>query len=195
MNWSENKTKFYFIIIAVLIIVILLQKCGGGGGKVTSQNDTIKIVDTTYSTIVQKVPTYVPQWHTKIKYVHDTTKTIDTAYVIGDYYSTYYYPDSLITDTLCFYINDSISENKIKSRNLKYVLSLPTIHEKDIVVKNKNEFYVGLGLVGGKNGINFFGPELMLRTKKKQVYGLGVGIDGNLQPNLSLRTYWKIGKK
>ena len=78
---------------------------------------------------------------------------------------------------------------------LKYILSLPTVHEKDIVVKNKNEFYVGLGLVGSKNGINFFGPELMLRTKKKQVYGLGVGIDGNLQPNLSLRTYWKIGKK
>ena len=63
------------------------------------------------------------------------------------------------------------------------------------MIKNKNEFYVGLGLVGSKNGINFFGPELMLRTKKKQVYGLGVGIDGNLQPNLSLRTYWKIGKK
>ena len=82
MNWSENKTKFYFIIIVVLIIVILLQKCGGGGGKVTSQNDTIKIVDTTYSTIVQKVPTYVPQWHTRIEYVHDTTKTRDTAYVI-----------------------------------------------------------------------------------------------------------------
>jgi hypothetical protein len=63
------------------------------------------------------------------------------------------------------------------------------------VIINKNEFYYGLGLVGSKTGINFFGPELLLRTKKKSVYGLGVGIDGDFQPNLSLRIYWKIGKK
>lgn len=194
MNWSENKTKFYFIIIAVLIIVILLQKCGGGG-KGTTQHDTIRTVDTSYITITKEIPTYIPKWKTRTEYIHDTTKIIDTAYVIGDYYSTYFYSDSLITDTLCFYINDSISENKIKSRDLKYILSLPTIHIHDVIIQKKNEFYVGLGLVGSKNGINFFGPELMLRTKKKQVYGLGIGVDGNLQPNLSLRTYWKIGKK
>jgi hypothetical protein len=194
MNWSENKSKFYFIIILILIIVILLQTCGGGG-KGTSKNDTIRTVDTSYITITKEIPTYIPKWKTRIEYIHDTTKIIDTAYVIGDYYSTYFYSDSLITDTLRLYIKDSISENKIKSRNLKYKLIFPTITVTNTVIKNKNEFYVGLGLVGSKNGINFFGPELMLRTKKKQVYGLGIGVDGNLQPNLSLRTYWKIGKK
>ena len=64
-----------------------------------------------------------------------------------------------------------------------------------VVIQKKNEFYIGLGLVGSKTGISFFGPELLLRTKSQNVYGVGIGVDGNLQPNLSLRTYWKIGKK
>lgn len=195
MNWSENKNKFYFLIIVTLIIVILLQKSCGGGKVTVPENDTITVTDTSYATIIEYVPTYVPKWNTKIKYIHDTTIKIDTSYVIGDYYSTYYYEDSLKTDTLNFHIGDSITQNKIKVRNIKYTLKFPTVTVTNTVIKNKNEFYIGFGLVGSKTGINFFGPELILRTKKKQVYGLGIGVDGNLQPNLSLRTYWKIGKK
>ena len=76
MNWSENKTKFYFFIIIILIIVILLQKCGGGSGgtKFTNHNDTIRTVDTVYITITKEIPTYVPKWHNKTKYIYDTTK-------------------------------------------------------------------------------------------------------------------------
>jgi len=195
MNWSENKSKFYFLIIVILIIVLLLQKSCGGGKVVVPKNDTITVTDTSYATITKYVPTYVPKWSVKKEYVHDTTKLIDTAYVVGDYYSTYFYTDSLISDTLHLYVNDSISQNKIQSRSLKYTLKFPTVTVTNTVIKNKNEFYIGLGLVGSKTGINFFGPELLLRTKKKSVYGLGVGIDGNLQPNISLRIYWKIGKK
>ena len=195
MNWSENKSKFYFLIIVTLIIIILLQKSCSGGKVTVPENDTITVTDTSYATITEYIPTYVPKWNTKIKYIHDTTVKIDTSYVIGDYYSTYFYTDSLISDTLHFYINDSISQNKVQSRSLKYALKFPTVTTTNTVIKNKNEFYAGLGLVGSSTGINFFGPELLLRTKKKQVYGLGIGVDGNLQPNLSLRVYWKIGKK
>jgi len=192
-----NQNKFYLIIIGVLIVVLLMQKCGGGCNfvPVLPPPITIRTIDTVYTVVTKDIPVYVPKWKTHIKYVHDTTRIVDTAYVIGDYYSTYFYQDSLINDTLCFYINDSISENKIKSRDLKYVMSFPTIKITDVVIQNKNEYYVGLGLIGNQKGINYFGPEFLLRTKKKDVYGIGVGIDGNLQPNLSLRTYWKIGKK
>jgi len=192
-----NQNRFYLIIIGVLIIVLLMQKCGGGCNlvPVLPPPITIRTVDTVYTVVTKNIPTYIPKWRTHTKYVHDTTEIVDTAYVIGDYYSTYFYQDSLINDTLCFYINDSISENKIKSRDLKYVMSFPTIKIHDVVIQNKNEYYIGLGLIGNQKGIGYFGPEFLLRTKKKDVYGIGVGLDGNLQPNLSLRTYWKIGKK
>ena len=117
--------KFYFIIIIILIIIILLQKCGGELDKGNRNiHDTITTIDTTYATIVKEIPKYIPKWDTKIEYIHDTTKVIDTTYVIGDYYSTYIYKDSLITDTLKLYINDSISQNKIKIRDIKYKLTL-----------------------------------------------------------------------
>lgn len=192
-----NQNKFYLIIIGVLTVILLMQKCGGGCNfiPVLPPPITIRTVDTVYTVITKEIPTYVPKWRTHIKYVHDTTETVDTTYVIGDYYSTYFYQDSLINDTLCFYINDSITENKIKSRDLKYVMLFPTIKIHDVVIQNKNEYYIGLGLIGNQKGINYFGPEFLLRTKKKDVYGIGVGVDGNLKPNLSLRTYWKIGKK
>ena len=192
-----NQNRFYLIIIGILIVVLLMQKCGGGCNfiPVLPPPITIRTVDTVYTVVTKEIPTYIPKWKTITKYVHDTTEIVDTAYVIGDYYSTYFYQDSLINDTLCFYINDSISENKIKSRNLKYTMLFPTIKIHDIVIQNKNEYYIGLGLIGNQKGINYFGPELLLRTKKKDVYGIGIGIDGNLKPNLSLRTYWKIGKK
>jgi hypothetical protein len=192
-----NQNRFYWIIIGVLLVILSMQKCGGGCNlvPVLPPAKVIRTIDTVYTVVTKEVPTYVPKWRTHIEYVHDTTKIIDTAYVIGDYYSTYFYQDSLINDTLCFYINDSISENKIKSRDLKYIMSFPTIKITDTVIKDKNEYYVGFGLIGNQKGINYFGPEFLLRTKKKDVYGIGIGIDGNLNPNLSLRTHWKIGKK
>jgi hypothetical protein len=196
MNWSENKNKFYFIIIVILVIVILLQKCGGGKNTTTSpNNDTITTIDTVYHTVIKEVATYIPKYTTKIKYIHDVTSTIDTVFVVNDYNSKYVYNDSLKNDTLSLYINDIIFKNKLLSRNIKYTIKFPTVTINNTVIKNKNEFYTGVGLVGSNTGINYFGPEFLLRTKKKSVYGLGVGINGNLQPNISLRIYWKIGKK
>ena len=196
-NWFlDKKTLLTSIIIGVLIILLLLQRCGNGSHNSTS-NDTIRKIDTTYITITKEKIKYIPKWKKHIEYVdkHDTTQITDTVFIINDYNSTYLYQDSLKTDTLSLYINDSISKNKIQSRNIKYSIKFPTITITNTVIKNKNEYYIGLGLVGGKNGIGFFGPELMLRTKKKNVYGVGVGLDGNLKTNVSLRTYWKIGKK
>ena len=191
------KNKFYFIIIVALIIIILLQKCIGGdlgkGGQNT--HDTITTIDTSYITITKEVPKYIPKWKTKIEYIHDTTKIIDTAYVIGDYYSTYVYQDSLITDTLKLYINDSISQNKIKIRDIKYKIIFPTVTITNNITKRRNEFYYGFNVAGGKFGINSFGPELMLKTKNSAAYGVGFGLNGSLQPVISFKMYWKIGKK
>jgi hypothetical protein len=194
MVWNNIKDKFFLIITAILIIVICLQRCGGG--KVTpSVHDTTVTTKTVYKEVVKEIPKYIIKWTTKTEHIHDTTLKIDTAYVLGDYFSTYYYKDSLKSDTLKLYIYDSVSQNKIKNRSLKYTLTYPTVTINKNIVVDKNEFYIGLGLIGSKTGIGFFGPELLLRTKKKAIYGVGVGINGSFEPQLSLRTYWKIGKK
>jgi hypothetical protein len=35
---------------------------------------------------------------------------------------------------------------------------------------------------------------MVYRNKKRQAYGLGVGVDQNLVPVISIRMYWKLGK-
>lgn len=192
-----NKSNFYLIIIGALAIILLLQKCGNGGGcNPPSQpsQDTVRTVDTVYTTITDTIHTYVPKWKTKIKYVHDTTRVIDTVEVIGDYFSTYIYQDSIITDTLKLHIRDSVTQNKIKARDINYSLTFPTITINNNIIQRKNEYYYGLSLTGKMSGIMCFGPELLLRTKRRDVYGLGVVFDKDLKTNISLRTYWTIGK-
>jgi len=200
MKWVKD--NFLFIIILVLIVIILMQRCGNGIDLANLFNnkpsaDTIIKTDTTFVTITKEIPTYIPKWNTKVEHdiIFDTITKIDTTYVLGDYFATYVYNDTIKKDTITIYINDSIHKNKIKNRNVKYKLLYSTISTTNTIIQNKHEFYVGPKLVGSNKGINFFGPEVLWRTKNKQVYSLGIGIDGNLQPNLSLSTYWKIGKK
>jgi len=196
-----KKEKFYNLIIAVLLIIILfLSTCGKK--PIGNQQIIVSKADTSYAVITKNIITYVPKWKKLIvnDTIHDSIPYlthVDTSNILKDYFNTYVYEDSIKTDTIQFYINDSISQNKIKSRGIKYTLKFPTITKTntEIINKSRNEFYYGIGLVGSKTGINYFGPELLLRTKNKSVYGVGAGIDGNFTPNLSLRAYWKIGKK
>ena len=193
-KFLDTKTIFNYLIIVVLIIVVLLQKCGDGSGVINKGNDTTTVVE--YVTVEKVITQYVPKIKNIIKRdtAFFTNTVIDTQYVISDYYSTKYYNDTIKQDSsLTLYIADSVSENAIKSRDIKYTFTYPII--TNTVIKNKNEFYIGLGLTGSKTGISYFGPELLLRTKKKQVYGVGVGINGSFEPQLSLRTHWKIGLK
>lgn len=195
MKWIKDNFLLVIIII-VLIVIILLQRCGDN--IVTPSSTTvITKTDTIRDTISKETTVYVPKWKTRVEHdvIFDTIIKLDTAYILGDYFSTYVYSDSLKNDTLKLYINDSITQNKIKNRQIKYKMMYASTSSTTTIIKNKNEFYIGVSLVGSNKGINFFGPNLMLRTKKKQVYNLGIGIDGNLQPNLHLSTYWKIGKK
>ena len=34
----------------------------------------------------------------------------------------------------------------------------------------------------------------MLRTKKKQAYGIGIGVNNELKPVGGFKMYWKLGK-
>ena len=42
--------------------------------------------------------------------------------------------------------------------------------------------------------LNYIGGELLWRSKRKRVFGVGLGINQNLQLIGSLRLMWKIGK-
>ena len=183
------------IIVVLIVVIILLRECGGGKEKVDPEIERIVKIETKYDTIVKSVPTYVPEYRTRVitKTIHDTVKlTIDTASILKDYFATYAYADTIKADSIDLVIFDTISQNKIISRGIDYSLIYPTTTITKEKTVNKREFYVGFGLMGNKSQINYIGSEFMLRTKKKQAYGVGIGLNNEFQPVIGFKMYWKI---
>ena len=182
------------IIVVLVVVIILLRECKSGKEPEPEIERIVKI-ETKYDTIVKNIPTYIPEYRTRVvtKTIHDTVKlTIDTASILEDYFATYAYIDTVDADSINLIIFDTISQNKILARNIDYSLIYPTTTITKERVINKREFYVGFGLGGSKSQISYLTGELMFRTKKKQMYGIGLGINSNLEPILGFKMGWKI---
>ena len=150
-----------------------------------------------YITVEKSVPEYVPKWKTRIEIINKIDSfliDVDTSAILTDYYAKYYYNDVQDFDSFKLTILDTVTQNMITGRQIKYTLRYPktTITEKIYI--NKREVYVGLGGVGNSTQLNYVGGELLYKTKNYKIYGFGGGINQNLQPVISARIYWKIGK-
>ena len=181
------------LLVVLVVIIFLMRGCSGtpASTKPRIEQDTI----TEYVTIEKEYPVYVP----KIKYVTkvdiDTFSTpIDTAAILADYYATRTYEDTQVLDSLDLVITDTVSQNQIVGRKIAYNFTYPRKTITETIYINKRELYVGVGVTGNPDQLQYLGGELVYRNKKRQAYGLGVGVDQNLVPVISVRMYWKIGK-
>jgi hypothetical protein len=181
------KIKIEYIIIVLLVAALLLQwTCS----DVKVEGTTITKTEVKWDTIKTETPVYVPKWNTRTEVDIDTfTLPIDTNAILGDYFAIYNYIDTVGTDSVKIVINDSITTNKIASRQVNYKVIYPTITVTKETVINKQQFYYGIGV-----SPQSIGPKVLYKTKNNHVYGLGVDINTNLNPTLELSMYWKFGK-
>lgn len=188
-------TSIQSVAIAVLIIVILLMRACDKQDPV--EPVIITKIETVFDTITKEVPVYKPKYVTKIEYIRDTiidSTPIDTVSILKDYFATYVYQDNQELDSLNLTIIDSVSQNKIFARTIQYDLIYPTTTITKEIYLNQRELYWGIGMQGRTDQLNYVGGELLYRNRKKQAYGLGIGINQDLQPVVSGKLYWKIGK-
>ena len=187
------------IILVLIIVIIFLRQCSGDGGEITPSEPTIITkVETKYDTITKEVTKYVPKIITKIKTEIDTirlTQKIDTVAILEDYFAKYVYEDFQQLDSLNLTIRDTISQNKILSRKIFYDLIYPTTTVTETKYINQREFYVGFGLNGTSKQFNYIGGSILYRTRKKQMFGIGLGLNDQFQPIISTQFLWKLGKK
>jgi hypothetical protein len=114
--------------------------------------------------------------------------------ILSDYYAIKTYEDKQVLDSLSLTITDTISQNQIKSRKISYTFTYPQTTIRETIILNKRELYFGIGATGNQDQLQYLGGEVVFRNKKRQAYGLGVGVDQNLVPVISARMYWKLGK-
>ena len=187
------------LLIVVLVIILLLRSCGGDKDIIStkiSEPTTITKVEIRYDTIKTVVNKYIPKWRDRIVIKTDTIlASIDTLAILKDYYAKYVYSDTLMIDTVGYaIINDTITRNSIFSRNVTTNILIPTITQTNTVYINKSEWYWGLNLTGRSSQINYLGGGLLYKSKNKNIYGLGAGVNQNFQPVISASYYMKIGK-
>ena len=181
------------LIVVLIVVIFLMRSCSGTGTPAEPQIIRDTIVE---SFIIEKTyPIYTP----KVKYITqvdiDTFSTpIDTSAILSDYYAIKTYEDKQVLDSLNLVITDTISQNQIKSRKISYTFTYPRTTIRETIILNKRELYFGIGLTGNQDQLQYLGGEMVFKNKKRQAYGLGVGVDQNLVPVISARMYWKLGK-
>jgi len=174
-----------------------MRACSGGkNGTGVTEPTIITETITKWDTLKIDSLVYIPKWRTKITTIHDTIPAdIDTLSILKDYYAKYFYTDTLSLDSLGnIVINDTISRNSILFREIQPNVLIPTTTVTNTVYINNREFYVGVGLKGRTDQINYLGGELLYKTKNKQVYGVGIGVNQDFQPVLGFSIYWKLSK-
>ena len=181
------------LVVVLVVVIFLMRGCSGTPASTEPRVERDTIVE--YVTIEKEYPVYVP----KVKYVTkvdiDTFSTpIDTSAILADYYAIRTYEDTQVLDSLDLTITDTVSQNQIVGRKIAYNFTYPRKTIKETVYINQRELYFGLRGIGNLDQISYLGGEMLYRTKKKQVYSFGVGVDQNLVPVISLSMYWKLGK-
>jgi hypothetical protein len=127
----------------------------------------------------------------------DTTTIHDTVHILSDYMRIYAYSDTINQDSNIFVINDTISQNRIKSRSFEAKITEKTIYVKEYYAeKAKYRLYYGIrGDFSQSNGLQVVSPGLMLNVKNKALIGLNLNINKNNNISYSGSLYFKIGKK
>tara|TARA_B110000977_G_scaffold104972_1_gene136949 strand:+ start:8934 stop:9635 length:702 start_codon:yes stop_codon:yes gene_type:complete len=214
------------IIIVGLIIFLLLRGCGdtpqGTKEIVKVDGKKYELVDKTIDTVfVEKrveVPTYVPKYVDRVveKIVKIPTH-VDSLQIIKDYYSkfvtkdtlrlTYEFAPEITIDsigtkpnpTLGFgVITDTITQNKVLSRDVVWNFEVPTIYNTTIVKDlPKTQLYYGFNLGGNKQDIfSTASGGLILKTKSDKLYQLNLGVQTNgvdgVVPYIGGGIFWKI---
>jgi len=173
----------YGLIIAFLLIFILKFECG----KPKGQGEIVKVDGKKYEVLKHTIDTqYVP---VKIKGTKDTIVEDTTIYVevpvmdstelrkyVEEYYAKKVYNDTIKLEYGKIFIHDTISTNKIINRAFAADLLIPTITDTKIVKElPKNQIYLGVrGDVTQGYSLFGVGPQIMLKTKKNKIYGVGM---------------------
>jgi len=197
-------SKIFGLVIVVLIALFLLRdKLPMGFVKGIFNNeptiDTVTTVEYKYDTITNESKVYVPKWQDRVvididSFIVNQTEPIDTMALLANYYSKYYYQDTIAVDTFGYVVlKDTISQNEIQSRQSITNVVIPTKTVTHSILINKREIYLGGGLMGSRNYVIANG-ELLIRTKKRKALAIGAGLDNQLNPNFTGKIYWQISK-
>lgn len=196
---SHIKDYLLIILIAFVSVWIYVEATGNNKPSTFNPKDyekVVEIIDTQY------LPKYYPKYIKGDSFIFEAVDTIqvevhDTVQVVNDYLTVKAYSDTIKQDSNIFVIEDTITQNRIKSRGFTAKITEKTIYVKEYYAeKAKYGLYLGIrGDFRQDNGLDVVSPGLMLNAKNKALIGLNVNINKNYNISYSGSVYFKIGKR
>jgi len=189
-------TAFLFGVITTLLAIYLLKDRIDFLSSEYQENktDTLSVVeyDTLTNTLYKTTIDYVPEIIIDT-FFEERMLGKDTLQILEDYFTYRIYKDSIIGDTISIYITDTLTENKLTSREVNYDYILPTVTK--YITNTKLIYKKGLYL-GGSLNLNTvdnlsIGPSVLYITKNKSAYSLSYGIPNN---TLTIGAHYRINK-
>ena len=202
--------SFQNIIILALVSFVLYKQCSVEDKEIK----TIKVDGKNYELLKHKIDTVIVEkvttkytkgndiYHeTIVEKEHEVKVPVyikaDSERIVKEYHAKVLYKDKLIlNDGLGIVeITDTISKNKIIGRKWNAQINERTITDTKIVKElPKNQVYIGAqGVVG--NNVVMAGPQITLKTKKDNLYGVNLFLDANGNKYYGASIGWKIRLK
>ena len=198
----------HFIILGLIITLVLLQSDNKPKIKEVIKEVPSEPIHDTVSVEVE-----VPYAVKGEDIYHDTTiyvptyMSVDTASILRAYYFTNSFIDTLkLNNNQGFvYLNQTVSENKIASRNWLATVKPKIVREPAPEPPPiKNQVFLGInGAISKEDWVNSLGMGIIFKTKKDHLYQVGAGvanrtvdgISGEFRPYINGGVYWKIKLK
>jgi hypothetical protein len=183
------------IIILILILIILfLRNCQGP--SVVIEEKVITETVTEYKTVEVEKEVYVPKYYEKIVTDIDTlliNNPIDTLEILREFYAKFYYQDTISLDTLGYIVlNDTITQNKILSREFVSSFQIPEKTITQTVFINPRIFFMGPSVSFTDTGFDRAQWDFHMKDKKNRLYSVGLGVNNNGKPLISTGFKWEI---
>ena len=140
----------------------------------------------------------------KIVEVPAPTPLVDTSFILQEYYVKNFESDTItLSNNQGFiYLFDTISQNKVISRNFSTTIKPKIVREPVLELpKVRNQVYVGLnGALSQQDWVNSIGTSILLKTKDDKVFQLGGGFanrtfdgtTGKFAPYIMGGVYWNL---
>ena len=167
----------YIIIGVLLVIIVMMRSCG----PVIHDPDVVTLTTTDTLWIKGKDSIVYKPGIVQILPGDTIYKDVDTLAILKDYFSKVVYEDTIKLDTFGYVlVKDIITQNRVQNRTTVKNYKFPVItNTTTTTITNppKTQVYVGFDIVGSPTQpINYFGPSVLLKTKKDQMYTGGVGL-------------------
>lgn len=184
MKWIINNVNSIFAFLLGAFAVFYFRGClpekqsSPKVIKVEGKKYEVLKHDTVYQkkTLVEyRDGVYV--YHSDSVYV-EIPQNVDTSAILKDFYAMNMFVDTFKTDIGNIVLNDTISQNKIKGRTYTATLKYPEVRT---IVKEKPKAAVFAGIGSSINGeakLQEVSAHIFLETRKRRLYGVGVGVAG-----------------